>query len=104
MSEITQVTKDTFNREVLQSDSKVLLDFWIPWCKPCEKLSPVIEALAQELEDVKICMINAQEEQELAQQCRIITVPALYVIENGQRTASMAGVHTKQEIVKMLEE
>lgn len=104
MSEIKQVTKDTFNREVLQSDLKVLLDFWVPWCKPCERLSSVMDDLARERKDIKICKINTEEEPELAQQCRIIVVPTLYVIENGQRTASMAGMHTKQEIIKMLEE
>lgn len=67
---ITTVTKDNFAQEVLDADKPVLVDFWAAWCTPCRMLSPVVDEVAAEREDIKVCKINIDEEGELARTAR----------------------------------
>ena len=82
MAEIT-LTKDIFEEEVLKSDKKVLLDFWASWCGPCRMVAPILDEIAEEREDIKVCKINVDEEQDLAAQYQVVSIPSLFVIENG---------------------
>jgi len=97
------ISKDNFNKEVLNSDMPVLLDFWADWCGPCRMLSPIIEELAVELTGAKICKINVDEQPELAAQFKIMTIPTLVVMQNGKVSNTSIGVRPKSEIVDMIQ-
>lgn len=100
--EITKLTKANFDLEALQSDKTVLIDFWAPWCGPCRMLSPTIDEIAAEREDVKVCKINVDEEPELAQRFSVMSIPMLVVIKNGQITDTAVGMRPKDSILKLL--
>lgn len=99
---VIKLTEDNFQSEVLLSDKKVLIDFWASWCGPCRMLSPVVDQLAEELNDTKICKINVDEEPELAQKFNVMSIPTLVVIEKGKVVNHSVGVKTKASIIKML--
>ncbi len=96
------ITTNEFEQEVIQSEIPVLVDFWAPWCGPCRMLLPTIEELAGELEDVKVCKVNIDEEGDLAQQYRIMTIPSLLVFKKGELVSKSIGVKPKKEILEML--
>lgn len=99
------LTKNNFMEEVLSSEQPVLIDFWAPWCGPCRMLSPVVDEIAEELSGrVKICKVNVDEESDLAAQFRVMSIPMLAVIKNGELSATVVGVRPKTEILKLLEE
>jgi len=97
-----QITKDNFDKEVLNSDIPVLIDFWAEWCSPCKMLLPIIEELAAEVTDAKICKINVDEQSELAVQFKIMTIPTLVVMQNGKIISTSIGVKPKAAILDML--
>ncbi len=101
MSVIT-ITKDNFQREVLESNKPVLLDFWAAWCGPCRMLSPVVDEIAEERTDIKVGKVNVDEEQELAAAFQVMSIPTLVVMNNGKAVAQSMGVRPKQQILSML--
>ena len=78
------INKNNFQSEVLNSEKKVLLDFWAPWCGPCRMVVPIVEEIATERPDIKVGKINVDEEVELASQFGIMSIPTLVVIEKGK--------------------
>lgn len=98
------LTKDNFKREALEAQGLVLVDFWASWCGPCRMLSPIVDQLAEERTDVKVGKVNVDEEQDLAQEYRIMTIPTLLLFKDGQRVASSVGVKSKADIVAMIEQ
>ncbi|MFR4008015.1 MAG: thioredoxin [Christensenellales bacterium] len=96
------LTKDNFEQEVLQAKQPVLVDFWASWCGPCRMLSPIVDQLAEELTEIKVGKINVDEQPELAEQFRVMTIPTLLVFKNGEKVLSSVGVKPKQQIIEML--
>ncbi len=97
-----KITKQNFEQEVLQSDQPVLVDFWAEWCAPCKMLLPVIEQLAEEVTDAKICKVNVDNDPELARQFKVMTIPTLLLFKNGEVVQQSIGVKPKEEILEML--
>ena len=97
------LTIDNFDQEVLNSDKPVLIDFWAPWCGPCQMVLPIIAELADELTDVKVCKVNVDENIELAQKFRVMSIPTLLVVKNGDVVKREVGAKSKEEILSMLE-
>lgn len=100
--EVLKITSENFKQEVLQSQEPVLVDFYADWCGPCKMLSPVVDEVAQENEDVKVVKINVDEAQDLAMEYRVMSIPTLVVIKNSREVARSVGVVDKSEIVEML--
>ena len=93
---------ENFENEVLKSEKPVLVDFWASWCGPCRELGPVVDALGEELTDVKVVKINVDEERELAKKYKIFSIPTLVVIKDGQAVNKSVGVKSREEILAML--
>ena len=96
------INKNNFQNEVLNSEKKVLLDFWAPWCGPCRMVVPIVEEIADERPDIKVGKINVDEEVELASQFGIMSIPTLVVIENGNIVNQAMGARPKDAILAML--
>ena len=99
---VVHVTTDNFEQEVMQSDKPVLIDFWASWCGPFMMLGPVVEELAGEVDDVKICKVNVDEQMDLAQQFKVVSIPMLILIKNGEVTAKDIGVKSKDELLAFM--
>ena len=99
---ITTVTKDNFDKEITEAKETVLVDFWAAWCMPCKMLSPVIDAIAEERKDVKICKINIDEEQELAIRFGIMSIPTVMEFKDGKVAGKSIGLVSKEEILSLL--
>ena len=80
---VITITKDNFKSEVLESDKPVLLDFWATWGGPCRMVSPIVDEISEERSDIKVGKINVDEQMELAQQFRIVSIPTLVVMKVG---------------------
>ena len=92
------VNKNNFNQEVLNSDKPVLMDFWAPWCGPCRMVVPLVEEIAEERSDIKVVKINVDEEQELAMQFGVMSIPTLVVMKNGKVVNQATGARPKAQM------
>ena len=99
---VLHITKDTFEAEVLKSDKPVLLDFFAVWCGPCKMIAPVLDEIAAEREDIKVCKVNVDEEPELAAKYQVMSIPTLLVIKDGQVVNQSLGAKPKAQILAML--
>ena len=101
MSVLT-VTKGNFQKEVVESEKPVLLDFWAPWCGPCRMVAPVLEEIAGERTDIQVGKVNVDEQPELASQFGVMSIPTLVVMKGGKPVAQSVGAMPKDEILAML--
>lgn len=99
---VVHITNETFEKEVMQAEGKVLVDFWASWCGPCHMLGPVIDQLGSELADVKVCKIDVDANQDLAAKYKVETIPTLVVFEGGKEVKRSVGVQPKPAILAML--
>ena len=96
------INKDNFDTEVVNSDRKVLLDFWAPWCGPCQMVLPIVEEIAAKRSDIKVGKINVDENPELAKQFRVMSIPTLIVMEKGEVVNRAVGARSKDGILELL--
>ena len=96
------ITKNNFQEEVINSKKPVLLDFWASWCGPCRMVSPIVDEIAEERSDVKVCKVNVEEQRELAAQFRVMSIPSLVVMKDGKIVNRMVGARPKSQILAML--
>ena len=92
------LTKENFEQEVLKADKPVLVDFWAEWCGPCQMMLPVIEELAKEQTEIKVCKVNVDEQMELARQYRVMSIPTFLVFKDGEVVKRDMGVMSKDEL------
>ena len=96
------INKANFQDEVMNSEKPVLLDFWAPWCGPCRMVGPVMEEIAAEHPNIKVGKINVDEQPELARQFRVMSIPTLVVMKNGEVVNRSVGSKPKEQILAML--
>ncbi len=99
---VVHVTKDNFDQVVMKAQGKVLVDFWATWCGPCKMLSPILEEIAAEQEDVVIAKVNIDEEMDLAMQFRVTSIPTLALVENGEVIGTSVGYRPKEDVLDFL--
>ncbi|MDP3447232.1 MAG: thioredoxin [Eubacteriales bacterium] len=100
---VVNITNANFKEEVLESDKKVLVDFWASWCGPCRMVSPIVEEIAAENSAIKVAKINIDEQPQLASQYGVMSIPTLMVFENGEAADKAVGARNKAFILQMLE-
>jgi thioredoxin 1 len=99
---VLKINNDNFRSEVLESEKVVLLDFYADWCGPCRMLGPVIDEIAAENPDIKVGKVNVDENMDLASQFKVVSIPLLVVIKNGEVVNKSLGVSPKEDILAML--
>ena len=102
---VVSLNEKNFEEEVLKSEKTVLIDFWASWCGPCRMMSPVVDQIAEEMQDtVKVCKINIDEEQNLAVRYNVMSIPTFVILKNGKEVGRTIGVQDKEEIKKLLKQ
>ncbi len=99
---VQEIASSEFENEVLNSDKKVLVDFYATWCGPCKIISPIIEEVAKESPEVKFVKVDIDANQELAEKYEVVYIPTLVVIENGKEITKSVGAISKEEILNLI--
>lgn len=99
---VTNLSKSNFQAEVLEKEGITLIDFWASWCGPCRMLSPLVDEVAEEVDTAKVCKVNVDEQQELARQFNIMSIPTLVVLKDGKEVKRSLGFVPKEDIKKLI--
>lgn len=99
---LIELTAETFKTEVLESDRVVIVDFWATWCTPCSMLIPVLKEIAAERTDIKVCKINMDEAEDIAEQYAVMSLPVLLFFKDGEMVEDSIGLISKERILSLL--
>lgn len=99
----TVINRENYQREVAEEEKTVLLDFWADWCGPCRNLSPVIDEIAREHPEIKVGKVNVDQEEALARQFGVMSIPSLFVLRRGEIVDRSTGAIPKSQILAMLQ-
>jgi thioredoxin 1 len=102
MADITNVTDNSFQAEVIESETPVLVDFWAPWCGPCRAVAPELEALAAEREDLRVVKLNVDDNQQTAANYGVMSIPTMILFRNGAEATRIVGTAKKNRIESQL--
>lgn len=100
--DVIELNSDSFAEEVENSKAKVLVDFYATWCEPCKLMSPVIEKIAKENETAKICKIDIEQAEDIAEKYGVMSIPTFIAFNDGKVTAQILGVQDEEEILKLI--
>lgn len=100
---VIKLTAQNFEEEVMQSDKPVLVDFYADWCMPCKTMSPIVEEIANETQDAKVCKLNIDEAMEIAQRYGVMSIPTFMVFKDGEVAKKDMGVKQKSAVLSMFE-
>ena len=101
---VSELSGDTFNKEVLNKKGFSLVDFWAPWCGPCRMMAPIIDEISKEIENVKFYKVNVDENQDLSSAYRVSSIPCFILFNNGKAIATRTGGSTKEDFVNWIKE
>lgn len=99
---VVKLTAENFEKEVLQSEKPVLVDFYADWCGPCQMMGPVVEEISNEVNDAKVCKINIDEQMSIAQKYGVMSIPIFIVFKNGDVADKKMGAMPKSAVLSML--
>ncbi len=95
------LTNENFEEEVLKADKPVLVDFWATWCGPCQKQGPIVEELADERDDIKVCKLDVDEASDVAEQFSIMSIPTVIAFKNGEVIGKSVGLQSKDSLLSL---
>lgn len=104
INEIIYVNENTFNEEVYKEERIVIVDFYADWCSPCKMLSPILESIAEERNDIKIVKVNVDENSKLANEYKTYSIPLLVIFKDGKEVNRVAGLRTKEFILDLVDQ
>lgn len=99
---VVKLNIDNYEKEVMQAEGTVLVDFYADWCGPCQMQGPIVEELAEERQDVKFCKLNVDEAMPIAAQLGVMSIPTIMVVKNGEITFKQPGLMQKSELIELL--
>lgn len=97
------ISASNFEEEVIQSDKPVLVDFWAEWCGPCKMMNPILDNIAKNNNNLKVVKVNIDEEPELASKFRVMSIPTMFVFNNGKIVEQLMGAMPEEKLSNMLD-